>query len=94
MIPEEHLTVGGLTSAAIAFIGSVFNVIRLSSYHTNISHLQLQYTGTLRRKEASKQPNNTSRHLPLRLEPHLHLTRSPSQCTGHAETHVGVALVF
>ena len=31
MIPEEHLTVGGATSAAIALIGSVFNVIRSSS---------------------------------------------------------------
>ena len=31
MIPTEHLTVGGAASAAIAFIGSVFNAIRFSS---------------------------------------------------------------
>ena len=100
MIPEEHLTLGGATSAAIALAGSLFNVIRFSSNSlifkntTSLSHVASQLTGTLRRQEASKQPYNTSRHLPLHLEPHLHFPRSPSQCTGHAETHVGVGLFF
>ena len=99
MIPEEHLTLGGATSAAIALVGSLFNVIRFPSNSLTfeirpLSHVAFQLTGTLRRQEASKQPHNTSRHLPLHLKPHLHLPRSPSQCTGNAETHVGVALVF
>jgi len=33
MIPTEHLTVGGATSAAIALIGSVFNAIRYMEEH-------------------------------------------------------------
>ena len=99
MIPEEHLTLGGATSAAIALIGSLFNVIRFPSNSLTfkiqpLSHVAFQLTGTLRRQEASKQPDNTSRHFPLRLEPHLHLPGSSSQCTGNAETHVGVALIF
>ena len=99
MIPEKHLTLGGATSAAIALVGSLFNVIRFPSNSLTfkiqpLSHVAFQLTGTLRRQEASKQPHNTSCHLPLHLEPHLHFPRSPSQCTGNAETHVGVALVF
>ena len=31
MIPEKHLTLGGATSAAIALVGSLFNVIRFPS---------------------------------------------------------------
>ena len=99
MIPTEHLTVGGATSAAIALIGSVFNAIRSSSNSLTSKtlpspHIVSQFAGPLRRQEASKQPDNTSCHLPLCLKPHLHLPGSSSECTGNAETHVGLAIVL
>ena len=72
MIPTEHLIVGGASSAAIALIGSVFNAARYPStlYKLSVTTFLTDYpqlVGSLRRQETPKQPNNTSRHLPLCL---------------------------
>ena len=75
MIPTEHLIVGGASSAAIALIGSVFNAVRFPSTFLTLEKLAdttfltdyPQLVGPLRRQETPKQPNNTSRHLPLCL---------------------------
>ena len=44
MIPEEHLTLGGATSAAIALVGSLFNVIRSSSNSLTFKVRHLYHT--------------------------------------------------
>ena len=102
MIPTEHLIVGGASSAAIALIGSVFNAVRFPSTFLTLEKLAdttfltdyPQLVGPLRRQETPKQPNNTSRHLPLRLKLDLHFLGSSFKRTGNAKTHVSPGTVF